>query len=69
MKEFVFRIPTRVVFGCGAVSKAGDEVIKLGARKAFVVTGTGSTVKSEGFARMMESLKSAGVETELYAAV
>ena len=69
MKEFVFRIPTRVIFGCGAVAKTGDEVIKLGARKAFIVTGTGSTVNSAGFARMIESLKSAGVETELYAAV
>ena len=69
MKEFVFRIPTRVIFGCGAVAKTGEEAKKFNAKKAFIVTGTGSTVKSEGFAKMMESLKQAGIETELYAAV
>ncbi len=69
VKEFAFRIPPRVIFGCGAVAKTGTEAKKLGAKKAFIVTGTSSTVKSEGFAKMVDSLKAEGIECEIFAQV
>ncbi len=69
IKEFVFRIPTRVVFGVGAVAKVGEEAKKLGGTKAFIVTGTGSTVRSEGFAKMKDSLEAAGLTVEVFAQV
>ena len=69
MDGFVFRVPTRVLFGSGTVRQAGEECRKLGATKVFVVTGTGPTVKSAGFAALIESLVNAGLAYEVFAKV
>ena len=33
-----FRVPAVIVFGCGAVKRAGVEAKKLNSKKAFIVT-------------------------------
>lgn len=39
MRHFVFNAPTTVVFGSGSVKSVPDQIMRLGCRKPFVVTG------------------------------
>lgn len=66
MENFSWSEPTRLFFGAGVSAKAGLEVAALGARRAFIVTGSGPTSTSEGLARLSSSLKDEGVESVLY---
>ena len=63
MDNFRFFTPTEVVFGKGAENHTGALAAKHGTR-ALIVYGKGSVVKSGLLARVMQSLKDAGIECE-----
>jgi alcohol dehydrogenase class IV len=67
--DFFFRCPTRLEFGAGKLAAIGDMALSLGLRSVLLVTGTGATKNSSGYARLKEALRKAGVDFSEYAAV
>ncbi len=61
MNDFIFQSPTRFVFGRGYAEKSGEEIARLGARKALVVYGGGSVQRTGLLDRVKASLQNAGV--------
>ncbi len=61
MENFKLYTPTEVVFGRGVENSTGETAVKYG-KKALLVFGKGSVVKSGLLDRVKESLKAAGVE-------
>lgn len=61
MNDFVFQSPTRFVFGRGYADRIGGEVAALGAKRALLVYGGGSVVRTGLLARVTASLDAAGV--------
>ena len=61
MLNFNFYSPTRFIFGRGVENQAGEQVLAQGAKKALVVYGGGSAVKSGLLARVTASLEEKGV--------
>ncbi|ACV63716.1 iron-containing alcohol dehydrogenase [Desulfofarcimen acetoxidans DSM 771] len=58
-------VAPEIIFGLGALSQVGDSVLRLGARKVFVVTDEG--VSSAGWVdTALDSLKEVGIEYECY---
>jgi alcohol dehydrogenase class IV len=64
-KVNIFRSPNKLIFGNGVVSQVGDEVAKMGARKALIVTDKG-VVKGGLTAGIEESLKSAKISYGIF---
>lgn len=62
MDNFLFYSPTEFRFGRGAENEAGECVVNCGARRAVIVYGGGSAVRSGVLGRVEQSLKKAGVE-------
>lgn len=60
MQNFVFEIPTRVIFGKGSIVKTGAEVRNFGS-KALLVYGSGSIKKNGIYDQVIASLKDAGI--------
>ena len=60
MDNFVFRNPTRILFGRDTEDAVGEETAKY-ARKVLIHYGGGSILKSGLFERVVESLRQAGV--------
>lgn len=69
MESFAFRMPTRVVFGAGAILDIAAVLKEWEAAKAFIVTGKTSTKNSPHLACLMQSLGHAGICTQLYAEI
>lgn len=61
MLNFNFYSPTWFIFGRGVENQAGEQVLAQGAKKALVVYGGGSAVKSGLLARVTASLEGKGV--------
>ncbi|MCH1939714.1 iron-containing alcohol dehydrogenase [Holdemania massiliensis] len=65
MNNFIFHMPTRVLFGAGQLSQLHNE--KLPGKKAMIVTSSGQSVKQYGYlSRLQKELESAGVEYALF---
>lgn len=64
MTDFIFHSPTKFVFGRGAANAAGAELAAMGLRRALVVYGGGSAVRSGLLGRVTASLDAAGVAHE-----
>lgn len=62
MRDFTFSLPTRIVFGTDAELAAGQEVRRLGARCALVLSGGASARRSGAIGRVLRALEEAGVE-------
>lgn len=62
MNDFEFYSPTRFVFGRGVTDAVGQHVVKLGYKRALLVYGGGSVVRTGTLARVKESLAKAGIE-------
>ena len=62
MKNFVYQLPTKFLFGRGMDREVGAEARALGATKALIVYGGGSAVRSGLIGRVSESLQAAGVQ-------
>ena len=62
---YPFRVPASQIFGAGAVERVADEVKRLGAARALVITDPG--VAKAGIAgRVRELLEAAGIATGVY---
>lgn len=61
MQNFVYNTPTKVVFGKNTVEMTGELVFEQGVKKALVIYGGGSAVKSGLLARVLASLDAAGI--------
>jgi len=62
---FTYEMPTRIVYGPGAVSRSGEEVISLGAKTILITTDSG--VKKAGLLEpVVKSLEEAGVKVVIY---
>ena len=64
MNDFIYHSPTKFVFGRGAADSVGAELAARGLRRALVVYGGGSAVRSGVLARVKASLAAAGVAHE-----
>lgn len=63
--NFVFDMPTRVLFGAGSLCDLRKE--KMPGKKALIVTSNGQSTKKYGYlARVEKELKLAGTEHELF---
>jgi len=62
MREFEYYVPTKIMFGPGAEERTGAAVRGEGARRALVLYGGGSAVRSGLLDRVKASLTQAGVE-------
>lgn len=65
MQSFVFSLPTRVVFGAGAIDATGREAAVLGNR-ALAVTGTTFARRSGLIDRLQASLNEANISVTVY---
>ncbi len=65
MWGFRFRMTTEVHFGEGVVEQVGAETFRLG-RRALLVSGARSSKRSGAFDTVMDSLRAAGVTTEIF---
>src|SRR5699024_1548488 len=66
MHEFVYHVPTKVVFGCGACNQVGDVVREYGFKRCLVVCGQGSAIKSGLIDRITTQLANSGVEYAVF---
>ena len=64
MRNFTYHVPTEVIFGLEASSRAAELVKKYGGERVLVVYGGGSAVKSGLLDRICGQLKDAGIAYE-----
>lgn len=62
MNDFRFDSPTRFVFGRKVTDRTGEELAALGYRRALIVYGQGSVVRTGTLDRVKASLDAAGIE-------
>lgn len=60
MKNFIYSIPTKILFGSGMVDHVGREAVKLG-KKVLLVYGKGSVKKSGLYDRVVQNLLAEGI--------
>ena len=60
VKDFVFYLPIKIVFGAGKLNTAGEEAASLG-KRAFVVTGKRSAEKSGLLKKLTDMLEQNGI--------
>src|SRR5579859_5571692 len=65
MSEFVFSLPTRIVFGAGTFESIGTEARAYGTR-ALLITGAAFAKRSGLIDRVLGCLRAAGVDTDIY---
>jgi alcohol dehydrogenase class IV len=66
MDAFSFFCPTRLLFGTGLTRSVGAQVSTLGFRSVLLVSGSGATRKSAGFAALASGLDAAGVSYSVF---
>ena len=64
MNDFTFLCPTKFVFGRGVTDRVGVELGALGRRRALVVYGQGSAVRTGTLGRVLASLDAEGIAHE-----
>ena len=69
MNEFMFRMPTRVIFGVGACKNVPQLCKEQGFTRMFVVTGRTSTRKSPHLLALLDGLGKLGIVTQVYSDV
>ena len=63
MNDFVFYSPTEFIFGKGVTDQVGEHIAKRGYKRALLVYGKGSVVRTGTLDRVKKSLAASGVET------
>ena len=63
MQAFDFYCPTKIVFGAGREKETGAQVTAFGGKKAMIVFGGQSALKSGLIDRVETSLREAGIES------
>ena len=56
MRNFIFKNPTKLIFGKGTISKIGEELKKDSIKKAMLVYGKGSIFKNGVYDEVVKSL-------------
>ncbi len=69
MDDFIFRMPTRVVFGINALKKVPSICKEKGYQRVFAVTGMTSTRTSPHFVDLVKSLNEQGIVVEVFSDV
>lgn len=69
MNDFVFRMPTKVIFGVDAVKKVPALCREQGFSRLFVVTGMTSTKNSPHLQALLAELASLGLATQVFSDV
>ena len=69
MNDFIFRIPTKIIFGTGAVKQTPALCKEQGFNKVFIVTGMTSTRKSPYLLELLDGLHTQGVATQVFSEV
>ena len=69
MNDFIFRMPTKVIFGVGAVNQVPSLCKDQSFGRIFVVTGMTSTRKSPHLQGLLDSLHSLGIVTQVFSDV
>lgn len=69
MNDFVFRMPTRVIFGVGACKNLPQLCKERGFLRIFIVTGRTSTSKSPHLLALLQELGKLGIATQVYSDV
>lgn len=67
--NFKFYCPTRVTFEVGSTKTAGRRIADMGIKSVLLVSGSGSTRKSDGFAALSASLAASGIAYTIYDSV
>lgn len=68
MKGFMAYMPTKILFGAGAVKELKN--VRLPGRKALILLSDGTSAKKNGYYDSVKSLlEDAGVETEVFAGI
>ncbi|WP_142414116.1 iron-containing alcohol dehydrogenase [Hathewaya massiliensis] len=62
MRNFIFKNPTKLIFGKGTISKIGEELKKDSIKKAMLVYGKGSIFKNGVYDEVVKSLKENNIE-------
>ncbi len=61
MNNFTFCSPTKFVFGRGVTDRVGEELAAAGYKRALIVYGQGSVVRTGTLQRVKDSLDAAGI--------
>jgi len=69
MNEFLFRMPTRVIFGAGSIKKTPQLCKEQGFARVFVVTGSTSTRKSPYLQELIAEMDAIGITTHIFSEV
>lgn len=69
MNDFIFRMPTKVIFGVDATKKVPSLCREQGFSRLFVVTGMTSTKKSLHLQALLTDLASLGLVTQVFSDV
>lgn len=69
MNDFIFRTPTKILFGTNIIRQVPGLCRDLGFNKIFVVTGMTSTRKSPHLLALLDDLKTAGIATHVFSEV
>lgn len=69
MNDFMFRMPTKVMFGVGALKKVPGMCKELGYSKIFVVTGSTSTRKSPHLQELLADFAGLSIVTQVFSEV
>ncbi len=62
MNDFVFYSPTEFIFGKGVTDQVGEHIAKRGYKRALLVYGKGSVVRTGTLERVKKSLAASGIE-------
>ena len=65
IEAFDYFLPTRIIFGCGTIGRAGQYSRRLG-RKALIVTGRHSTKKTGLLDKVIGLLKEEGISSVVF---
>ena len=69
MNDFMFRMPTKVMFGVGALRKVPGLCREQGYSRIFVVTGSTSTSKSPQLQELLAELADLSIATQVFSEV
>ncbi len=69
MNDFMFRMPTKVMFGVGALRKVPGLCREQGYSRIFVVTGSTSTSKSPQLQELLAELAALSIATQVFSEV
>jgi alcohol dehydrogenase len=65
MKDYLFKMPTKIRYGEGLAGRLGEVVKELGHEEVFIVTGP-TVSKSFGFKSIIDSLMKEAIRYEIY---